>query len=68
MQHACGVYITSGDDVGGPRECFDRQEGEGGGRGGQLGVGRGREEPSFVQAVERLAVEGGYADAEQRAA
>ena len=68
MQNACCVDVAGGDYVGGPRKCFDRQEGECGSGGGELRVGGGGKQPSFIQAIERLAIERGDADAELRMA
>ena len=64
MEDAAAVDFASGDDAGSPGEGIDGQEGKDGGGGGELGVGGGSEELAVVEAVERLAVERGYADAE----
>ena len=59
-----GVDFPARHDVGSPGQEIDGQESEGGGGGGELNVGSGGEEAAFVQAIERLTVEGGYTDAE----
>ena len=64
MQDAITVEYSFGYDVGGPGEISDREKGEGCGGGDELGVRGWSKEAAFVQSVERLAVEGGYTDAE----
>ncbi len=64
MQRAGSIDIAVGDDECGPGERFDGQQCEGRSGGGELGVGGGRKQTGIVEAVERLAVESGDADAE----
>ena len=68
MERARGVHIAIGDHECGPGEGVHGQQGIGGGGGGELGVGGGRKQAGVVEAVERLAVERGHADAELRVA
>ena len=64
VQDAIVVEFAVGNYVGGPGEGFDGQQGEGRGNGDELVVrGRG-EEAGLIQSIERLAFEGGDADAE----
>ena len=64
VEGSVGVDVAAGYGVGGPGKDVYGQKGVGGGGGGELDVGGGNEEAAFIKAVERLAVEGGDADAE----
>lgn len=64
MEDAAAVDFAAGDDAGGPGEGVDGQKGKGRGGSGELGGGGGSEELAVVEVVERLAVEGGYANSE----
>lgn len=64
MQDTVGVDLAIGYHVGGPGEGIDGQQCKCGGGGDELGIGGWGKEAALVQPVERLSVEGGYADAE----
>jgi hypothetical protein len=64
VQHARGIYLSAGHHVGGPGESVHRQQGKGGGGGGELGARCRDQQPALIEPVERLAVERGHADAE----
>ena len=64
LERAGCVHIAIGDDESGPGEGFRGDEREGRGGSGELGAGSGCEKAGIVEAVERLAVERGHADAE----
>jgi hypothetical protein len=68
VEDSSGIDGAGGSDEGGPGEGVDGQEGVSRGGSGQFGVGGGDEETAFVEAVELLAVERGYADADGGAA
>ena len=63
VQDATAVDLAAGDDVGGPGEGFDGQQGISGGGSDELGIRGRRKEPALVPSVELAAVERGHADA-----
>lgn len=63
MEGAVRIDFTASHGIGGPGEDVDGQKSVGSGSGGELDVGGGDEEATFVETVEGLAVESGDADA-----
>ena len=62
VKNTGGVDLAICHHVCCPGEALDGQKCESCGGGGELGVGRRREESAFVQSVEGLSIECGDAD------